>query len=209
MKVISQLSLQQENKQPNFGKIQLVKMNKNLFEKPEDLDYVDDVFDEIVNGLERQRKSKLELFLVENKLIGDKVYTFLEQPMYIDFIKELSDNKLSLPWLKIMTENSGLSVQGPLDQDYHSFFVCSGNNKEAAKEYINKSNWKRLHKLAARQEMKFARKKDEEPNNRRAFARLNQLLVKTLQDEIIGNSPVRNITIDNEKDIPLVWDYFA
>lgn len=212
MRIMSQSNFTQMNNQPvqpTFGKIQLVKVKKSLFEKPDDLDYVDRVFDDTVNSFERQRKNKLMLFLVENKLISDKVCTFLEQPMYIDFLKQLSDNNLSMPWLKRIAEDSGLSVQGPLDKDYHSFYVCSGQNKEAAKEFINKSNWKRLHKLAAREEMKFASKNDELPNDRRAFARLNQLLVKTLQDEIIGNSPVRNITIDDEKDIPLIWDYFA
>jgi len=212
MRIASQSNFTQINNQsnqPTFEKIQLVKIKKSLFENPEDLDYVDKVFDDITSGLERQRKNKLKLFLIENKLMGDKVCTFLEQPMYIDFLKELSDNKLSLPWLKRIAEDSGLPVQGPLDKDYHSFYVCSGQNKDAAKEYINKSNWKRLHKLAAKQEMLFARKNDESPNDRRAFARLNQLLIKTLQDEIIGGTPVRNITIDDENDLPHIWDYFA
>lgn len=197
------------NKKPNFQKIELVKVRKSLFDKSDDLDLVDRAFDNIVNGLERQGKSRLGLFLVENGLISDKVCTFLEQPMYVDFLKQLSDNNLSMSWLKRIAEDSGLSVQGPLDKDYHSFYVCSGINKEMAKESINKSNWNHLHKLAAKEEMKFARKNEEEPNYRRAFIRLNQLLVKTLQDEIIGDSPVRNITIDDEKDFPKIWDYFA
>lgn len=207
MRVTSNLT--QKNNQPNFGQIQLVKVKKSLFENPDDLDYVVKAFNRTISGLERQRKNKLELFLVENKLIADRVYTFMEQPMYVDFLKELSENKLSLPWLKRLTEDTGLHVQGPLDKDYHSFYVCSGINKEMAKESINKSNWKRLHNLAAKEEMKFARKNDEEPSDRRAFARLNQLLFKTLQDKIIGDTPVRNITIDNEKDMPRIWDYFA
>lgn len=196
-------------KQPTFKSIQLVKVKKNVFTTPDDLEIVSKTFDGIVNELERTHKKQLKLFLIENKLMDYKLCTFLEQPMYLDFVKELADNNLSLPWLKRIIEDSGLSVQGPLDQNYHSFYVCSGQNKEAAKEYINKSNWKRLHKIAAKQEMKFASKNDEEPNYRRAFARLNQLLVKTLQDEIIGETPVRNIIIDDEKDLPLIWDYFA
>lgn len=212
MRINSQSNFTQKHNQPNqpsFEKIQLVKVRKSLFEKPDDLDYVDRVFSGTVNSFERQRKSKLALFLVKNNLISDKLYTFLEQPMYINFLKQLSDNNLSLTWLKRLTEDSNLTVQGPLDKDYHSFYVCSGSNKSFAKESINKSNWNNLHRLAAKQEMKFARKNGEAPNEKRAFARLNQLMIETLQDRIIGDTPVRNLTIDDEKDLPLIWDYFA
>lgn len=117
------------NKQVNFGSVNLVQVSKSAFKNLENLSAVDDVFSKYVNAASGENGgilSKLFLKLGIRKKATKSLF-FLETPSFsmIDgFCK-----KNHIPNQFWLAKRFGIGIIEPKDRNFHSFYVLTGEDK--------------------------------------------------------------------------------
>lgn len=132
MKVSAQLN-NQTSYQPNFNRLLLVQVSKNAFDNPKNLQEVSDVFRSNVEVVVSKRKNPFRRFL--NKIFGEpETISYLEQPKYVDLWKGLRGQGGDMDWLR---QNVNVKIKKPLEANYHSFYVYTDVEKDAALYCLN------------------------------------------------------------------------
>lgn len=124
----------QNNRQTNFGSLNLVQVKKTAFKNPEDLIGCTKVFDKSLAKVNKEFIAKLPMPVrIIMHLIGvsnpiTRAIVDLESPLYPIIKKRCQKMGNNAPfWYE---SQFGIKVPEPLDKDYHSFWVLTKENKD-------------------------------------------------------------------------------
>lgn len=149
MKITSQKNPNQQNYQPKFGQVYLIQVSKKAFSNPQNLDYVRDVFCNSVSKITKEMPFSLSNALAKLGVSrkSQKTFSFLESPTYPQIKKDLQESQApSIHWFNF---HIGNTVKEPLDQNYHSFYMLTKDDKNGLIDSFSPKNikitWARLH----------------------------------------------------------------
>jgi len=122
----------QNRNQINFGSVNLIQISKKAFQEPENLKLVSKTFDKTADKITGEFIGKIPkpiatiLTLLGLAKKGTKTGVYLESPLYRLILKD-SQGPYSLNW---HCRNLGVPVLEPLNENYHSFYVHTKENKD-------------------------------------------------------------------------------
>lgn len=113
-------------KTPAFKSTYLIKIAKNLFPEPDNLERVALFFSDTLEDTINESNAIPNIPSIYRKFF--KTFSFLEQPLYINMLEELKEEKVSsLAWL---SQNIGLKIKNPINEHFHSFYVYTKEHKD-------------------------------------------------------------------------------
>lgn len=179
MEILSRTNLVQTNTPTSFRSINLVQIPKTAFKKPDDLEFVEATFKNIIDKTNLKnpqmpglvRVIAMLMDLVSRRL---KSVSFLESPGYT----------------KIASKSS--SAIKPLDENYHSFFVFTENNKD-----------KLLKRCALNNVFKMAKKmKGNKPNSPQADKDITMNKLVSREIELLtAGEPVNKFVVGDLSEL--------
>lgn len=159
----------------NFKGVHMVQVPKRIFDHPDDSIECSQIFNEIGNlALEQEFEdtfiNRLKLKLGTKDSV--KFLTFLESPGYEKTQYVLNGSGRSLMWL---AKNSNSDLTLPRNEDKHTFYILTGEEKEEAQREYSPLNYFKIRKEALK---KYEKTEDAQLNALRRGAKISELMDK-------------------------------
>lgn len=142
-----------------------------------------------------------------------KNFIFCEQPLYADIINRLEKIKQTnvinencdYEWL---TALSGIRVQKPLNEDYYSFFIYTGENCDSASCFCTISNIWKIHQEATKEAQEKIEHKNKTDIDQLFLIRditINNTLMKCLE-QVSMSTQTKHFRINSLEDLPRIFE---
>lgn len=176
----------------NFKAINLVQIPRKAFENPENYKECSRIFSKNVDRISKEffgAKLSVLLAFISTKFV--KNLTVLESFSLSGAREALNDNKInySLSWLK---QNTGLEIPDALDNEYHSFYIYTKEDKSKMMDAI---------KTSAKNLMTYAREaisKYDDPKMQNAYTAIKMAIeIDSLANTAMAGTSIKKFKIEN------------
>lgn len=190
-----------KNKNINFGQIYPIKVNKNYFVQPDDIDHVYEFFNKTVDA---SFKAIREMYRVENGIVKTlmdwrkiknetKFSLFLETQKFVGF-KKIQKLKNTAPWW--VTSRLGIDEPKLLSGDNHyTFFLYTGDDYKKIDKLLSK---KQVQEIEAQNYAIIEEKCAKGEYKEKDIPYWNVLLLAEKNDERFSKLMENNLSADIE-----------
>ncbi len=181
-----------------FNGVNIVRVSKDVFKKDKsehNIEFNDILCETIEKNNNFNLKDKLGLWLQTKKAV--KIYDVLESPGYDVVCQMLPQYKpahVDASWLSMHTKTP---ITLPESENYHKFYVLTGDEKNKAFREFGWLNCKKLEHIASKN---YEKTNDTMTNTLRELAKLSQIIDERFHS-IIDGKPIKEWKADSKEEL--------